>query len=139
MLMLLNSIRLIHKARPVELLRSDSAGEREPKAKWALALLGVILLGAGYYIAVTVKNPVLRSRRARHRGHIPAVHRRQYRAAEAAAKKQELLLQNKALYQYLVDALQDETKRGRPCEHLHPFHYGARNGFRNYVHVPRIE
>lgn len=58
MLMLLNSIRLIHKARPVELLRSDSAGEREPKAKWALALLGVILLGAGYYIAVTVKNPI---------------------------------------------------------------------------------
>ena len=57
-LMLLNSIRLIHKARPVELLRSDSAGEREPKAKWALALLGVILLGAGYYIAVTVKNPI---------------------------------------------------------------------------------
>lgn len=58
MLMLLNSIRLIHKARPVELLRSDSAGEREPKAKWALAVLGVILLGAGYYIAVTVKNPI---------------------------------------------------------------------------------
>lgn len=57
-LMLLNSIRLIHKARPVELLRSDSAGEREPKAKWALAVLGVILLGAGYYIAVTVKNPI---------------------------------------------------------------------------------
>ena len=57
-LMLLNSIRLIHKARPVELLRSDSAGEREPKAKWALALLGVILLGAGYYIAVTVQNPI---------------------------------------------------------------------------------
>lgn len=57
-LMLLNSIRLIHKAHPVELLRSDSAGEREPKAKWALALLGVILLGAGYYIAVTVKNPI---------------------------------------------------------------------------------
>ena len=58
MLMLLNSIRLIHKARPVELLMSDSAGEREPKAKWALAVLGVILLGAGYYIAVTVKNPI---------------------------------------------------------------------------------
>ena len=57
-LMLLNSIRLIHKARPVELLRSDSAGEREPKAKWALAVLGVILLGADYYIAVTVKNPI---------------------------------------------------------------------------------
>lgn len=57
-LMLLNSIRLIHKARPVELLRSDSTGEREPKAKWVLAVLGVILLGAGYYIAVTVKNPI---------------------------------------------------------------------------------
>lgn len=58
LLILLNSIRQIYKARPVDLLKSDSTGEREPKSKWILAILGVICLGAGYYIAVTTENPV---------------------------------------------------------------------------------
>lgn len=58
LLILINSIRQIYKARPVELLRSDNTGEREPKAKWILALLGAICLAAGYYIAVTTENPI---------------------------------------------------------------------------------
>ena len=33
-------------------------GEKEPKARWLLALLGVVLLGSGYWIAVTITNPV---------------------------------------------------------------------------------
>ena len=33
-------------------------GEKEPKTKWAMAILGVICLGAGYYISLTTKNPV---------------------------------------------------------------------------------
>ena len=32
----------------MELLRSESQGEREPKARWLLALLGVATLGGGY-------------------------------------------------------------------------------------------
>ena len=137
MLMLLNSIRLIHKARPVELLRSDSAGEREPKAKWALALLGVILLGAGYYIAVTVKNPITAF--MLFFAAVVLVIAGTYLLFTAGSiallkllrKNKNYYYRTKALYQYLVDALQDETKRGRPCEHLHTFHYGAGNGFRN--------
>ena len=58
LLILLNSVRQIYRAKPVELLRSENTGEREPKAKWVLAVLGVICLGAGYYIAVTTTNPV---------------------------------------------------------------------------------
>ena len=58
LLILLNSMRQIYKANPVELLKSDSTGEREPKAKWFLAALGVACLGSGYFIAVTMKNPV---------------------------------------------------------------------------------
>lgn len=58
LLILLSSIRQIYKAKPVELLRSDNTGEREPKAKWLLAVIGVICLGSGYYIAVTTENPV---------------------------------------------------------------------------------
>ncbi|MDE7104919.1 MAG: ABC transporter permease [Ruminococcus sp.] len=57
-LIFLNSLRLIHLSKPIELLKGGNTGEKEPKAKWLLALLGVICLGTGYYIALTVKNPV---------------------------------------------------------------------------------
>ncbi len=58
LLIFLNSLRMIHLSKPIELLKGGNIGEREPKAKWLFALMGVICLGAGYYIAVTVKNPV---------------------------------------------------------------------------------
>ena len=58
LLILLNNIRLVHFASPVELLRGDKVGEREPKAKWLLALIGVLTLGAGYLMAVTIQNPL---------------------------------------------------------------------------------
>ncbi len=57
-LIFLNSLRMIHLSKPIELLKGGNTGEKEPKAKWFLALLGVICLGTGYYIALTVKNPV---------------------------------------------------------------------------------
>ena len=33
-------------------------GEREPKAKWLLALIGFICLGGGYYISLTTESPL---------------------------------------------------------------------------------
>lgn len=57
-LIFLNSLRMIHLSKPIELLKGGNTGEKEPKAKWILALLGVICLGTAYYIAVTVKNPL---------------------------------------------------------------------------------
>lgn len=57
-LIFLNSFRMIHLSKPIELLKGGNTGEKEPKAKWFLALLGVICLGTGYYIALTVKNPI---------------------------------------------------------------------------------
>lgn len=54
----LNSLRQIHLAKPIELLKGGQMGEREPKAKWILAVLGLLCLGSGYYIAITTKNPV---------------------------------------------------------------------------------
>ncbi|HIZ20670.1 MAG TPA: ABC transporter permease [Firmicutes bacterium] len=58
LLILLNSLRQIHLANPIELLRSESVGEKPPKANWVLALAGVLLLGAAYYLAVTIEDPV---------------------------------------------------------------------------------
>ena len=57
-LMLLHSLWQLRKAKPVELLHSVSAGEREPRANWLLALVGLVLLGAGYWLAITIQNPV---------------------------------------------------------------------------------
>lgn len=51
-----NSVRQVYFARPVELLRSAEVGEREPKARWFIALLGLIALGTGYWLSATVKD-----------------------------------------------------------------------------------
>ena len=58
LLILLLNLRRIHLSRPVELLRGNSTGEREPKAKWLMALLGFICLGIGYYLAITTESPI---------------------------------------------------------------------------------
>ncbi len=54
----LNSLRQIHLSKPIELLNGGNVGEKEPKTKWFMAILGVICLAVGYYISVTSKNPV---------------------------------------------------------------------------------
>ena len=41
---------------PIELLRGGNTGEKEPRAKWLMALLGMISLGVGYYLAVTTES-----------------------------------------------------------------------------------
>lgn len=58
LLILLNSIRQIQTANPIELITAGNAGEREPKTKWVLAIFGLLSLGAGYYIALTIENPL---------------------------------------------------------------------------------
>lgn len=55
---LLNMLRQIHLAKPVELLRGGNVGEKEPKTRWLIALLGFVTLGIGYYMAATVVDPV---------------------------------------------------------------------------------
>lgn len=57
-LIFLNSIRQIHLSKPIELLQGSTIGEKEPKAKWLLALIGAICLGTGYYISLTTTNPI---------------------------------------------------------------------------------
>ncbi|WP_066895426.1 ABC transporter permease [Clostridium nigeriense] len=55
----INSLRQVHISNPIELLKSTNLGEKEPKTKWFMAILGFICLGVGYYIALTTKNPVM--------------------------------------------------------------------------------
>ena len=54
---LLNLLRL-NRVKPIELLHGGETGEREPKTKWVLTLLGLATMGAGYGISLTVSDPV---------------------------------------------------------------------------------
>lgn len=48
----------IQVSRPIELLRGGSVGEREPKTRWLLTILGILTLGGGYVIAVRTSSGV---------------------------------------------------------------------------------
>lgn len=48
----------VQLANPIELLQSGNKGEREPKTKAIMAVLGVLCLGTGYFIAIITKNPI---------------------------------------------------------------------------------
>ena len=56
-IMLANMVR-VFSLKPIELMRSTRQGEKEPKAKWLLAIIGVVSLGYGYYLAQTAENPL---------------------------------------------------------------------------------
>lgn len=48
----------IYRMKTIDLLYSAKQGEKKPCANYVLAIAGVIMLGAGYYIALAVKNPL---------------------------------------------------------------------------------
>ena len=55
-LIMARSLIQVRRARPLELLRSEAAGEKPPKANYLLGLAGVVLLVGAYYMAVTTTN-----------------------------------------------------------------------------------
>lgn len=55
---LLYNLMQIRFSNPVELLHSGNTGEREPKTKIIQAVLGILCIVTGYYIAITTDNPV---------------------------------------------------------------------------------
>jgi putative ABC transport system permease protein len=57
-LILLNNIRQIHLSKPIELLKGGNVGEKEPKSKWIIAAAGILTMGTGYFMAITVSNAV---------------------------------------------------------------------------------
>ena len=57
-LTLLNNLRQIHLAKPIELIKGGQTGEKEPKTKWILTMVGVLSLAGGYYIALTTESPL---------------------------------------------------------------------------------
>lgn len=58
LLLLLNSLIKVRISKPLELLHSNKVGEKPPRANWILAVIGIVLLGVAYYIAVSVEEPL---------------------------------------------------------------------------------
>lgn len=57
-LLLVYTVFKITRLKIVALLKEENTGEREPKSRIVLAILGVISTGYGYYLAQTIQNPV---------------------------------------------------------------------------------
>lgn len=57
-LILFRSLINVSKAKPIELLHSESAGEVPPKSNIPAAVIGSLLLIGAYTIALMVKNPI---------------------------------------------------------------------------------
>ena len=57
-LLLLYTVIKIARLRIVALLKDENKGEKEPKSRWILAIIGLALIGYGYYTAQTVQNPI---------------------------------------------------------------------------------
>lgn len=52
------NVMQVKLSNPIELLHGSSVGEKEPKTKVLMAIMGFICIGVGYYIAITTQNPV---------------------------------------------------------------------------------
>ena len=58
LILMMIGVWIIWRSSSLDLLREESKGEKEPKSNLFFAIAAVILLGAGYYIALTVDNPI---------------------------------------------------------------------------------
>ena len=52
------NVMQVKLSNPIELLRGGSVGEKEPKTKILMAIIGFVCIGAGYYIAITTEDPL---------------------------------------------------------------------------------
>ena len=48
----------IYRANPMELLQKARAGEKEPRSRWLLTLIGIMSLSSGYVTALQIESPV---------------------------------------------------------------------------------
>lgn len=57
-LLFVNALRQIRFSSAISLFQSENVGEKAPKGNWFVGILGFVLLGAAYYIAVTIEDPI---------------------------------------------------------------------------------
>lgn len=57
-ILFLYSVLKVSTSKALELIHGDSYGEKKPKGNFLIALAGIILLIAAYWMAITIKNPL---------------------------------------------------------------------------------
>ena len=107
---LLYNLARIHLTKPIELIHGGQIGEKEPKTKILLTIIGVLTMGAGYTFALTAKTPF-------------------------QAKKQKVLLPDKAFYKCIWNALQNEAKCSWAGQYMYSFNYGFNQRINYGVYV----
>ena len=55
---LIYNLMQIRLANPIELLHAGNQGEKEPKTKWLLTIVGVVTIAIGYGITIVVEKPL---------------------------------------------------------------------------------
>ena len=124
------SLRQIHVSQPVELLHGGAQGEREPKTKLLTVVLGFMLLGVGYYLALTSQSSMDALDKFFNAIALVMVgtYCRKYCIFENSEEKQELLLPDTPFYKHFGHAVPHEAKCGRSCEYLYSVN-GCASGY----------
>lgn len=52
------NVMQVRLSNPIGLLKGSSTGEKEPRTKIFMAIMGFVCIGTGYYFALTTENPV---------------------------------------------------------------------------------
>ena len=58
LLLLIKSLIQVRRSKPIALLHSENVGEKPVRANWVFALLGLLILGAAYWISVSIESPL---------------------------------------------------------------------------------
>lgn len=57
-LIFLKNLISLHRLSASELLKSENVGERPPKARYLLGIVGILILSGAYYVALSIKTPL---------------------------------------------------------------------------------
>ena len=134
---LLFNLIQIKLANPIELLHGGKQGEKEPKTKVIMTIIGVAALGGGYYIAQTTESPltamglffvavilvIIGTYALFTAGSIALL--------KLLKKNKKILLQYETFYICFRNVISYETKCGGTCQHLYFEYDGACYGLHN--------
>lgn len=57
-LTLISDLIQVKISNPIELLKGGEQGEKEPKTKWIMTIIGVLSLSSGYILSVSIEDPL---------------------------------------------------------------------------------
>ena len=58
LVIMLKSLWQIHRTNAINLIKSENVGEKLPRLYWFWGILGTVFLGAAYYLALSIEDPL---------------------------------------------------------------------------------